>query len=114
MTTASEASRKKAFLEQLRKVPNFRIACERLKIPIPLLYKWKREDAEFWEHATINLEIAKEWSTLSVEGKLLEMAEGGNVPAIKYWLENNTTRYGKSRTGEASKIEGVEIRIRRD
>lgn len=95
--TKREERLKKAFLEEIRKVPNFRIACERLSIPTPILYTWKREDADFWEQALTNLEIGKEWTNFFAEQKLLQLVEKGNIHAIKHWLEANDSRYRRKK-----------------
>lgn len=93
MTQRKEAELKEKVLDELRKVPNFRATCEKLKIPTPLFYKWKREDEDFWSRAVQNLEIGKDWINDLVDMKLIVLATEGKLPAIKYWNEFNNPRY---------------------
>jgi hypothetical protein len=106
MTKKEEARLKKALLEEIRVFPNFRVACERLKIPIPIFYKWKREDEEYWDEVTRGLEIGKDWTNdLAIE-QLHKLIEKGSLPAIKYWLEHNNPDYRKRKLAEPAPEEG--------
>lgn len=100
MAPQRETILKEKVINELREIPNFRAVCEKLRIPTPLLYKWKREDKTFWDSATRNLEIGRDWISNLAEQKLVQQISNGNLSAIKYWNEYNNPHYRKRKPAE--------------
>lgn len=85
------------FLEQLEKVPNVSLACERVGIARNTVYRWCKEDPDF----KARMDTALSYGTQSVndlaESKLISHINNGNLRAIQYWLDNNKKTYIKPR-----------------
>ncbi|MCA9366558.1 hypothetical protein KC722_03190 [Candidatus Kaiserbacteria bacterium] len=85
------------FLEQLEKVPNVSLACERVGIARNTVYRWCNEDPDF----KARMDTALSYGTQSVndlaESKLISHINNGNLRAIQYWLDNNKKTYIKPR-----------------
>jgi|GEM_PF-681206 len=88
------------FLEQIEKVPNVSLACQMVGIARNTIYRWCNEDEAFKERFDEAMSKGSDSIADLAEGKLIEKIKGGNMPAIKYWLDNNNKRYIKPRQKE--------------
>lgn len=84
-------------LEQLRKVPNVSVACERVGIARNTYYTWLKEDAEFKGAVEEALNLGVESINDLAESKLLAHINNGSMRAIEYWLDNHKKVYIKPR-----------------
>ena len=84
-------------LEQLRKVPNVSVACERVGIARNTYYTWLKEDTEFKQAVEEALNLGVESINDLAESKLLAHINNGSMRAIEYWLDNHKKVYIKPR-----------------
>lgn len=86
-----------AFLEEMTRIPNVSLACERVGLSRNTIYRWCKEDPEFKER----LEAAEKAGVESIndlaESKLIGHLNNGNLRAIQYWLDNHKNNYARPR-----------------
>lgn len=87
-------------LEELRKIPNVSLACERVGISRNTFYRWLQEDAEFKKQIEQAHELGIDSINDLAESKLVQHINNGNIQAIKYWLGNNKKNYRLPRPPE--------------
>ena len=85
------------FLEQLRKIPNVSLACEKTGLSRNTVYRWCKEDTEFKELLDNALKTGVESVSDLAESKLIGHINNGNLRAIQYWLDNNKQNYARPR-----------------
>ena len=97
------------FIEQLEKVPNVSLACEKIGVARNTVYRWCGEDPDF----KARMEKALIAGTNSVndlaESKLISHINNGNMRAIQYWLDNNKKEYIKPRNKDMLKTPFVPV-----
>jgi hypothetical protein len=83
----------KLFLEELAKVPNVQMVCDKIGISRNTVYRWKEEDADF----SSMFEKALQESTSVVndiaEGHLLKKINNGDFKPITFWLKHRHPEY---------------------
>ena len=87
----------KPLLEQLHKLPNISVACERVDVSRNTFYKWCTSDPEFKKEVDIALESGIESINDLAESKIIGLINGGNQRAAEYWLNNHKKQYIKPR-----------------
>lgn len=95
--TMKKSRLEKIILEELSKVPNVSIACERVGISRQTLYRWIKEDIKFknkFEHA---ISLGNESINDLAESKLISNIKEGKQRSIEYWLNNNKRKYLRPR-----------------
>jgi hypothetical protein len=85
------------FLEQLEKVPNISLACEKLGVSRNTVYRWCNEDYQFKKRIDEAMVNGVESINDLAESKLIANINMGNLKAIQYWLDNNKKTYVKPR-----------------
>ncbi len=85
------------FLEQLERVPNVSLACEKVGLSRNTVYRWCIEDADFKVRMDMALESGVHSISDLAESKLISHINGGNLRAIQYWLDNNKKNYIRPR-----------------
>lgn len=85
------------FLEQLEKVPNISLACEKLGVSRNTVYRWCTEDPEFKKRIDEALVNGIESVNDLAESKLIANINGGSMRAIQHWLDNNKKSYIRPR-----------------
>lgn len=85
------------FLEQLERVPNVSLACEKVGIARNTIYRWRSEDLDFTARMNKALEAGTDSINDLAESKLVSHINNGNIRAIQYWLDNNKKNYIKPR-----------------
>ncbi|MBP6974810.1 MAG: hypothetical protein KBB54_02595 [Candidatus Pacebacteria bacterium] len=88
-------NKEEAFLNQLEKVPNISLACEKLGISRNTVYRWRNDDPEFNQKVNSALESGILGISDLAESKLIGLINQGSLRAIMYWLENNSSRYSR-------------------
>lgn len=89
-----------SLLDELRKVPNVSVVCERVGISRNTFYRWMQEDAAFKKEVDEAHELGIDSINDLAESKLVQLINGGSIQAIKYWLGNNKSNYRLPRTPE--------------
>jgi len=82
-------------VEQLKKAPIIKVACERVGISRATFYRWQEEDDEFRKAVDIATIEGKLLINDMSEFQLLALIQEKNPSAIKYWLENHHPDYMK-------------------
>jgi len=85
------------FLEQLERVPNVSLACEKVGLSRNTIYRWRGEDPAFAARMDTALVAGTESVNDLAESKLISHINSGNLRAIQYWLDNNKKAYIKPR-----------------
>ena len=104
--------REKAFLEEIRTVPNISLACEKVGLSRNTVYRWCKEDPAF----KVRLDEAINTGTESIndlaESKLISYINGVrtvdthgheqvdyrlSLRALMYWLDSNKKSYARPR-----------------
>ena len=85
------------FLEQLERVPNVSLACEKVGISRNTVYRWRSEDPAFAARMDTALVAGTESVNDLAESKLISHINNGNLRAIQYWLDHNKKNYIKQR-----------------
>lgn len=85
------------FLEQLERVPNVSLACEKVGLARNTIYRWRSEDPAFAARMDTALVAGTESVNDLAESKLISHINNGNMRAIQYWLDNNKKNYIKPR-----------------
>jgi hypothetical protein len=85
------------FLDQIRKVPNISVACEKFDLSRNTIYRWCKEDHAFKERLADALVNGVESINDLAESKLTSLINQGNMRAIMYWLDNNKKTYIRPR-----------------
>ncbi len=85
------------FLEQLERVPNVSLACEKVGLSRNTVYRWCIEDAAFKVRMDTALESGVHSINDLAESKLISHINGGSFRAIQYWLDNHKKEYIKPR-----------------
>lgn len=89
--------KEKPFLEELRKIPNISLACEKVGIARNTVYRWRNEDSDFDARVEDALVSGVESVNDLAESKLVTNINNGNMRAIQYWLDNNKKTYIRPR-----------------
>jgi hypothetical protein len=85
------------FLEQLERVPNVSLACEKVGLSRNTVYRWCIEDTDFKARMDTALDSGVHSVNDLAESKLISHINNGNLRAIQYWLDNNKKNYIKPR-----------------
>jgi hypothetical protein len=85
------------FLEQLERVPNVSLACEKVGLSRNTVYRWCIEDTEFKARMDTALDSGVHSVNDLAESKLISHINNGNLRAIQYWLDNNKKNYIRPR-----------------
>ena len=85
------------FLEQLERVPNVSLACEKVGLARNTIYRWRGEDPAFTARMDTALVAGTESVNDLAESKLISHINNGHMRAIQYWLDNNKKNYIKPR-----------------
>ena len=89
--------KEKPFLEELRKIPNISLACEKVGIARNTVYRWRSEDSDFDARVEDALVSGVESVNDLAESKLVTNINNGSMRAIQYWLDNNKKTYIRPR-----------------
>lgn len=84
---------KNKFLEEIKEYPNISAVCKKLDISRQTFYRWCIEDKKFKEEFDNSVSIGIDSINDLAESKLINKINNGELPAIKYWLNNNHKKY---------------------
>ncbi len=104
------------FIEQIEKVPNISVACEKVGLSRNTVYRWCKDDPEFKKRLDEALHKGTDSINDLAESKLVSHINNGNMRAIQYWLDNHKKEYLRPRPKdfwetirEDNKITGIRI-----
>jgi len=84
---------KAILLEQLKKTPIIQMVCQKVNIPRPTFYRWRRDDKVFAEKVDAALDEGKNLINDMAESQLLSFIQDKNLQAIIFWLKNHHQSY---------------------
>ncbi|HUT96345.1 MAG TPA: hypothetical protein VMW82_02135 [Candidatus Paceibacterota bacterium] len=90
-----QEKQKGILLEQLKKAPIIKVACERVSVSRATFYRWQEEDDEFRKAIDIATIEGKLLINDMSEFQLLSLIQEKSPSAIRYWLENHHPDYMK-------------------
>lgn len=104
-------AKERQFIEQLEKIPNISLACEKVGLSRNTVYRWQNEDPDF--KARIDGALASGTDSVCdlAESKLVGLINGSNLNAIKYWLDNHKKNYARPRPKDFFESLGNENQI---
>jgi hypothetical protein len=85
------------FFEQLEKIPNISLACEKVGLSRNTVYRWCNEDPNFKVRLDEAITSGVESVSDLAESKLVSLMNKESFPAIKYWLDNHKKEYIRPR-----------------
>lgn len=88
---------KKKFLDEIKEFPSVSRACQRCNISRQSFYRWCKEDSNFKNEYDISLGQGVDLINELAESKIFTKINNGELPAIRYWLDNNSKKYRKPR-----------------
>jgi len=88
------------FLEELRKVPNVSLACQKTNLSRNSVYKWCKEDSNFKLRMEMALRVGVESISDLAESTIVQKIQSGDMGAAKYWLDNHKGNYIRPRTNK--------------
>jgi len=86
-----------SFLEQLMRVPNVSLACEKVGLARNTVYRWRKEDPDFQARMDEALTTGVNSVNDLAESKLVGHINNGSMRAIEYWLDNHKKEYVRPR-----------------
>ena len=85
------------FLEQLNKIPNISLACEKVGLSRNTIYRWCQEDPDFKNRLDEAIDSGTDSINDLAGSKLFSKINAGDMRAIVYWLDNNKKTYMRPR-----------------
>ena len=81
------------FLENLKKIPVVRIACEKAGLSRMSVYRWRQDDPEFLTAMDEALVEGEAFVNDMTEAQLLNMIKERNWPAMSFWLRHRHPKF---------------------
>lgn len=81
------------FFEELAKVPIVQVACEKTGLSRNSVYRWKKEDPEFYKKMEEAISAGVAFVNDMSESQLLTMIKEKNWSAISFWLKHRNNNY---------------------
>jgi len=88
-----QEAEKKLLLEQLRRMPIIKVACEKINIGHSTYYRWRKEDEEFCIEADEAINAGEQLINDLSESQLVSLIKDKNFPAINLWLRQHHPKY---------------------
>lgn len=88
-----KTSKKKEFIEQLRKTPIIQVTCEKLGVARATFYRWKKKDPKFADEVEQSLNEGSQLINDMAESQLISAIKEGNLTGIIFWLKNHHKNY---------------------
>lgn len=85
---------KQKMLDALKEWPIIQVACQKAGVSRPTYYRWLQEDEVFRRQAVEAIKQGIEFINDMNESQLILLSKDKHWPAIKYWLEHNSAKYG--------------------
>ncbi|KKP76340.1 MAG: hypothetical protein UR72_C0003G0039 [Parcubacteria group bacterium GW2011_GWC1_35_21] len=88
-----QEAEKKLLLEQLRRTPIIKVACEKINIGHSTYYRWRKEDEGFSLEADEAISAGEQLINDLSESQLVSLIKDKNFPAINLWLRQHHPKY---------------------
>jgi transposase len=103
-----KAKVRKAFLDELKRVPIVQVACEKVGVSRNSVYRWKAEDAEFAKAMEDALGEGEALVNDMTESQLLSLIREKNWHAISFWLRKRNPKF-RDRLEVNTKVEQADV-----
>lgn len=87
----------KKFLEELCRLPNVSVVCEKLGIARNTVYRWRNDDPDFRKEMDKAFQLGEETINDLAHSKVVLNIQRDQPWAIRYWLDNHHKNYIKPR-----------------
>lgn len=87
---------KSAFIEHFKKMPITSVICKQIGVSRSTIYRWFREDREFYNNYLEAEKEGREYMNDAMESSLINLAKNENITAIIFYLKYNHPRYSDS------------------
>ena len=101
-----QAESKAKFLETLRETPIIEVACKRSGVGRTTYYRWCREDSAFAQASGEAFKQGVDFICDMSETQAIQLVKEKKLPAIIFYLRNNSARYG---AGGAARAQPAQI-----
>lgn len=91
-----QSKTKQDFLTHFRKTPVIEMVCNRVGLARSSLYRWLKDDKEFYQSYIDAQNEGREHLNDAMELNLIKLAKENNITAIIYYLKHNHPRYSES------------------
>ena len=88
-----QEAEKRLLLEQLRRMPIIKVACEKINIGHSTYYRWRKEDEEFCIEADEAISSGEQLINDLSESQLVSLRKKKIFPAINLWLRQHHPKY---------------------
>lgn len=102
--------KKDEFLEELKRIPIVAVATEKVGISRNSVYRWRKEDKDFYDAMGEALQEGEELINDMSESQLLTMIKEKNWSAIRFWLSHRNPKF-KDKLEVTAKLEDKEIEL---
>lgn len=85
---------KKAILDALADMPIVEAACNKAGVPRSTYYRWTKDEETFHKEAQEAIKIGDQRVNGIAESKLIHLVQQGDLPSVRFWLNNRSVRYG--------------------
>lgn len=85
--------KKEEFLEQLRKIPIVQVCCEKVGLSRNSVYRWRKEDDEFYKAMVEAIVEGEAFVTDMSESQLISLIKDKHFPAVHLWLRQHHPKY---------------------
>jgi len=89
-----QGGKKQILIGILKEVPVVQVACKRAGINRSTFYRWRNEDIDFLRRSNEAMREGIELINDMSESQILQLIKEKKLPAITFWLKNNSPRYG--------------------
>ncbi len=81
-------------LEQLKKAPIVKLACQKVNVGRATYYRWRKEDKDFAKLADKSLHEGNLLINDMAEAQLLKAIRDNDFKAVVFWLRHHHSKYG--------------------
>lgn len=85
---------KKTFLEHLKRTPTIELACEKAGVARTNVYRWMKQSKKFSKEVELALTEGRIFISDVAESQIFSLIKDKKFDAIRFWLQNNNSRYG--------------------
>jgi ACT domain-containing protein len=86
-------SKKKEYLEQIKKVPVVQYACDQIGISRNTFYRWRKSDEKFCKLAGEALAEGEKYINDMTEAQLISLIQDKNWNAMSFWLRTRNPKF---------------------
>ncbi len=90
----SKKANKARVINALSEMPIVEAACKKAGVSRATYYRWLKEDKEFEQEVEKAVQQGDDRISGLAESKLVNLIQESHLPAIRFWLNNRSNRFG--------------------